>query len=129
MIFFHIVGHGRGWAFSSVDLIDKFNRQQIDNILSDLTKDRKIRRVTRGIYDCPKYSEFLKQDLSPNIEQVVLAIARKFNRRVEISGDSALNNLNLSTQIEAKYIYLNDGPNRNYKLFNDIEIDLKYSFL
>lgn len=35
MIFFHIVGHGRGWAFSSVDLIDKFNRQQIDNILSE----------------------------------------------------------------------------------------------
>ena len=129
MVFLYIVGHGNGWAFSSFDLINKFDRQQIDNVLSDLTKEKKIRRVTRGIYDYPKYSEFLKQELSPDIEQVALAIARKFNWRVEISGDSALNILNLSTQIEAKYIYLSDGPNRNYKLFNGIEIEFKKSAL
>ena len=51
MVLFCIAGHGRGWAFSSVDLINKFDRQQIDNVLSDLSKDKKIRRVARGIYD------------------------------------------------------------------------------
>lgn len=129
MVLFCIAGHGRSWAFSSVDLINKFDRQQIDNVLSDLSKDKKIRRVARGIYDYPKYSELLKKELSPDIEQVALAIARKFNWRIEVSGNSALNILNLSTQIQAKYIYLSDGPNRSYKLLNDVVIEFKKSTL
>ena len=129
MVFYFISGHGRGWAFSSTDLIKKFDRQQVDNVLSDLVKDKKIRRVSRGIYDYPKYSEFLKKELNPDIEQVARAFARKFNWRIEVSGDTALNILNISTQIQAKYIYLSDGPNKSYKLFNDVEIEFKKSVL
>lgn len=128
-VFYFISGHGRGWAFSSTDLIKKFERQQIDNVLSDLVKDKKIRRVSRGIYDYPKYSELLQKELSPDIEQVARAIGRKFNWRTEVSGQSAMNILNLSTQIQAKYIYLSDGPNKSYKLFNDVEIEFKKSVL
>ncbi|MGI6723597.1 MAG: DUF6088 family protein [Arcobacteraceae bacterium] len=128
-VFYFISGHGRGWAFSSNDLIKKFERQQIDNVLSDLVKAKKIRRVSRGIYDYPKYSELLQKELSPDIEQVAQAIARKFNWRIEVSGESALNILNLSTQIQAKYIYLSDGPNKSYKLYNDVEIEFKKSVL
>lgn len=128
-VFYFISGHGRGWAFSSNDLIKKFDRQQIDSTLSDLVKEKKIRRVSRGIYDYPKYSELLQKELSPDIEQVALAIGRKFNWRIEVSGESALNILNLSTQIQAKYIYLSDGPNKSYKLFNDVEIEFKKSVL
>ncbi|MBD3842605.1 MAG: hypothetical protein IE909_12115 [Campylobacterales bacterium] len=128
-VFYFISGHGRGWAFSSNDLIKKFERQQIDNVLSDLVKAKKIRRVSRGIYDYPKYSGLLQKELSPDIEQVARAIARKFNWRIEVSGESALNILNLSTQIQAKYIYLSDGPNKSYKLYNDVEIEFKKSVL
>jgi 16S rRNA C1402 N4-methylase RsmH len=128
-VFYFISGHGRGWAFSSNDLIKKFERQQIDNVLSDLVKEKKIRRVSRGIYDYPKYSELLQKELSPDIEQVARAIGRKFNWRIEVSGQSALNILNLSTQIQAKYIYLSDGPNKSYKLFNDVVIEFKKSVL
>lgn len=128
-VFYFISGHGMGWAFSSNDLIKKFERQQIDNVLSDLVKAKKIRRVSRGIYDYPKYSELLQKELSPDIEQVARAIGRKFNWRIEVSGESALNILNLSTQIQAKYIYLSDGPNKSYKLFNDVEIEFKKSVL
>ena len=128
-VFYFISGHGRGWAFSSNDLIKKFDRQQIDSTLSDLVKAKKIRRISRGIYDYPKYSELLQKELSPDIEQVARAIGRKFNWRIEVSGESALNILNLSTQIQAKYIYLSDGPNKSYKLFNDVEIEFKKSVL
>jgi len=114
--FYFISGHGRGWAFSANDLLKKFSRQQADNILSDLVKEGKIRRVCRGIYDYPKYSEFLKQDLSPDIDQVARAFARKFNWRIEVLGDTALNMLGLSTQVVAKYVYLSDGPNRTYDI-------------
>lgn len=128
-VLYFISGHGRGWAFSSNDLIKKFERQQIDNVLSDLVKAKKIRRVSRGIYDYPKYSELLQKELSPDIEQVARAIGRKFNWRIEVSGETALNILNLSTQIQAKYIYLSDGPNKSYKLFNDVVIEFKKSVL
>jgi len=114
--FYFISGHGSGWAFSANDLLKKFSRQQADNVLSDLVKEGKIRRVCRGIYDYPKYSEFLKQDLSPDIDQVARAFARKFNWRIEILGDTALNMLGLSTQVVAKYVYLSDGPGRTYDI-------------
>ena len=116
--FSFIIGHGRGWAFSSSDLMHILNRQQIDNVLSDLMKKEKIRRVCRGMYDYPKYSTLLKQELSPDIDQVARAFARKFNWRIEPSGESALNLLGLSTQVPGKYIYLSDGPNRSYLIGN-----------
>jgi len=128
-VFYFISGHGRGWVFSSNDLINKFTRQEIDNTLSDLTKKEKIRRVARGIYDYPKYSELLKKDLSPDIEQVSRAYARKFNWTIEVSGDTALNILGLSTQVVGKYIYLSNGSNKNYTLENGTTIEFKKSSL
>lgn len=115
--FYFIAGHGRGWAFSSSDLLEKFSRSQADNLLLELTKKGKIRRVIRGVYDYPKYSKFLNQYLSPDIDQVARAIARKINWQIEISGESALNFLGLSTQIEAKYTYLSNGSNKTYDIF------------
>jgi hypothetical protein len=114
--FYFIAGHGRGWAFSASDLMKKYSRQQADSILSFLLKNKKIRRVCRGIYDYPRYSEFLEQQLSPDIDQVARALARKFNWRIEISGNSALNLLGLSTQVEARYIYFSDGPGKEYDI-------------
>jgi predicted transcriptional regulator of viral defense system len=115
--FYFIAGHGRGWVFSSSDLLEKFNRSQADNLLLELTKKGKIQRVIRGIYYYPKYSKLLNQYLSPDIDQVARAIARKFNWTIEISGESALNFLGLSTQVEAKYTYLSNGSNKSYDIF------------
>ena len=128
-VFYFISGHGRGWSFSSNDLIHKFTRQEIDNTLSDLVKREKIRRVARGIYDYPKYSELLQKQLSPDIEQVSRAYARKFNWKIEVSGESALNILGLSTQVVGRYIYLSNGPNKNYTLKDGTTIEFKKSSL
>ncbi|MGM0520129.1 MAG: DUF6088 family protein [Campylobacterota bacterium] len=128
-VFYFIAGHGRGWAFSSSDLIHKFSRQEIDNTLSDLVKKGKIRRISRGIYDFPKYSELLKTDLSPDVEQIAYAYARKFNWKIEVSGDTALNILGISTQIVANYVYLSSGPSKKYNILNNINIEFKKSSL
>ena len=106
----------KGYAFSSYDFISAFPRDSIDKALSTLAKKKKIRRIARGIYDYPQYSDFLQKELSPNIEEVAKAFARKFNWRIAISGESALNLLGLSTQVVAKYIYLSDGANRTYDI-------------
>ena len=127
-IFYFIAGHGRGWAFSSSDLSSRFARQQIDNALSDLAEANKIRRVARGLYDYPRYSDLLQKTLSPDIDQVANAYARKFNWRIEVSGDSALNLLGLSTQIPAQYIYLSDGPSKSYDVMG-VQLTFKKSSL
>src|SRR5690606_27643572 len=76
----------------------------------------RIRRIAHGMYDYPGYSDLLKKELSPDIDQVASAYARKFNWRIEVSGETALNLLGLSTQVPASYVYLSDGPNRSYEV-------------
>jgi len=113
-----IYGNGRGYSFTSFDFIREFKDNNIDKALSTLTKEGKIRRIARGIYDYPRYSELLQQVLSSDIDAVAQAYARKFNWQIEISGESALNYLGLSTQVEGNYIYLSSGPNRQYQIDN-----------
>ena len=115
---FRIYGHGKGWSFSSNDFVEDFSRSQIDYALSELCREGKIRRVCRGIYDYPKFSELLQQQLSPDFDQVAQAFARKFNWRIQPSGDAALNLLGLSTQVPGRLVYLSDGPNRQYDIGN-----------
>ena len=106
-----IYGHGRGWAFSPVDFRD-FGR--VDMALLRLEEAGTIRRVLRGIYDYPRYSELLGQQMGPDMHQVALAIARKFAWRVQPDGTAALNLLGLSTQVPSQYVYQSDGPDRSY---------------
>lgn len=115
-LFYIIKGTGRGYTFSSTDFIAKFDSVNLDKALSNLAKENKIRRIIRGIYDFPKYSPLLKQYLSPEIDKVAHTIARKFNWRIEPSGDTALNLFGLSTQVPGRYIYFSDGPNRKYNI-------------
>ncbi|MCF6309295.1 MAG: DUF6088 family protein [Sulfurimonas sp.] len=124
-----IYGRGKGYAFFSNDFIDEFSQNSIDKALSTLTKKSKIRRVARGIYDYPKYSKLLEKQLSPDIEQISRAYARKLNWKIEVSGDTALNILGLSTQVVGKYIYLSNGPNKSYKLLNNMSVEFKKSSL
>jgi len=117
-IILRIYGRGRGWVFCANDFAAEFGRSTIDWVLSNLIASGKIRRVCRGIYDYPKYSELLQQELSPDFDQVARAFARKFNWRIQPSGDAALNLLGLSTQVPGRLVYLSDGPNRQYDIGN-----------
>jgi len=111
-----IYGHGRGWVFSKSDFIDEVSADSIDKALSELAKEGKIRRIARGLYEYPRYSELLGQDLSPDMDKVAHAYARKFNWHIQPSGDTALNLLGLSTQVPGRYLYLSNGPNRSYEV-------------
>ena len=111
-----IYGRGRGWAFTKIDFVSEFGENNIHQSLFNLEKSNRIRRVCRGVYDYPRYSDLLQQELSPDMDQVAQALARKFNWRIFPSGNTALNLLGLSTQVPAKWVYLSDGPNREYKI-------------
>jgi len=113
-----IYGRGRGWAFTKIDFVADFGEANIHQALSSLAKAGTIRRVCRGVYDYPRYSELLGQMLSPGIDQVAQALARRFNWRIQPSGDTALNLLGLSTQVPGRWVYLSDGPSRQYAIDN-----------
>lgn len=111
-----IYGRGRGWAFGANDFSAEFGRSTIDWALSRLVAAGTIRRVCRGVYDYPKFSALLQQELSPDFDQVAQAFARKFNWRIQPAGDAALNLLGISTQVPGRLVYLSDGPNRQYDI-------------
>lgn len=111
-----IYGNGRGWAFSQADFADLGSRSAVDLALHRREKEGLIRRAIRGIYDYPRYSEVLDKSVSPDINQVAHALARKFGWRIQPHGATAQNLLGLSTQVPAHALYLSDGPNRSYKI-------------
>ncbi len=111
-----IYGMGRGCAFSVIDFSTFGSRSAIDVTLHRLLNKGTIRRVVRGIYDYPRQSDMLGGELSPEIDQVARALARKFGWRVQPSGPAALNLLGLSTQVPSQMMYLSDGPNRSYNI-------------
>ena len=114
-----IYGRGRGWAFTKTDFVAGFGEANIHQALSALARAGRIRRVCHGVYDYPRHSELLGQALSPDIDQVAAALARKFNWRIQPSGDAALNLLGLSTQVPGRWVYLSDGPSREYPIGED----------
>lgn len=126
-IFQYIASHKRGWVFSPSDLTHRFTRQQVDNALSHLVKNGKIRRIARGMYDYPEYSHFLQMQCSPSTKKVKQALARKHNWQLGVFSEVALTYLHLSTQLVVKNICASSGPNKHYKLFNGVDIYFKHS--
>ena len=102
---------GEGKAFSAKDFLDIASRTTIDVTLASLTKDGKIRRIRRGLYDTPRINEALGGKLSPDIDEAARAIARRQRWKIVPEGAWAANLLGLSTQVPSKIIYLTDGPN------------------
>ncbi|MEP7355344.1 MAG: DUF6088 family protein [Acidobacteriota bacterium] len=70
----------------------------------------------RGVYDYPRHSDFLEMKVSPDIDQVAHALARKFAWRIQPDGATAQNLLGLSTQVPAHVSYLSEGPDRAYMI-------------
>ena len=113
-IYKRICTKGHDWVFSDKDFWDIGSRGAVRLELFRLVKSGKIRRVMRGIYDYPKFSKMLGQWVSPDLNHVAQALARKFGWRIQPSGDTALNFLGLSTQVAGKVVYFSDGPDRKY---------------
>lgn len=110
--------HGRGYAFTRKDLVDMASSGTLGRILARLVEDGTIRRLDRGLFDYPRVNEKLGGQLSPDIDQVAQALARKFRWTIVPQGALAANRLGLSQQVPAKYVYLSDGPTKQVKVGN-----------
>lgn len=110
-------------VFVSSDFTDIADINTVRQILSRKEQAGEIQRIIRGVYYCPRYSELLGEYEAPSPHHVAMAIARKFGWTIAPSGNTALNQLGLSTQVPAKWSYISDGP---YKSFGFGRVELEY---
>jgi hypothetical protein len=108
---------GRGWAFTPHDFADLGDPRAVGVTLGRLVRDGKIRRISRGIYDCPHDHPLLGKTGATS-DDVVAAVARGRHLRLLPSPQVAANQLGLSTQVPARLIYQSDGAPTTLSLGN-----------
>lgn len=120
---YRIYGNKRGWVFTPSSFYDIGSQFAVRKTLERLAKSGVIRRLAPGLYDYPK-RHLVLGDLSPNYQQIGIAIARQSKSRLQPSGAYAANLLGLSEQVPAKIIFLTDGSARKV-VYGKQEIILK----
>jgi hypothetical protein len=116
---------GRGGVYTPSDFLDVGVRASVDQALSRLVKNGKLRRLARGLYDFPKIHPKLGL-LAPTPDHVAQALARETGSQIQIAGARAANALGLTTQVPAKSTYLTDGPSRRVVLGKRV-VDLRHA--
>ena len=114
-----------GTVFLTGEFSDVASNSTLRKTLGRLCQEGIIRRILDGVYEKPKYSELLKEDLPTNPETVAYAIARFYHWNIAPCGDVALNKLHLSTQVPVVWSYISDGPYREYRI-ESITISFKH---
>ena len=104
------------WVCTPKDFIDLASREAVDQALSRLVKANRLRRVGHGLYDLPRFSEFLNKYVPADMDAVVEAIVRRDGIRVMPGGMAPANQLGLTNAVAAKAVYTTDGPSRTIKV-------------
>ncbi len=123
LIYEKILRLGSEDVFIATDFLEVADYETVRKTLNRLDSYGKIKKVLRGVYYNPQYSELLAEYETPSPHHVAVALARKFNWTIAPAGNTALNQLGLSTQVTAHWLYISDGP---YKKFNLGNVDLEF---
>ncbi|KGF12467.1 hypothetical protein HMPREF1639_06055 [Peptostreptococcus sp. MV1] len=121
-----IMSDNQGKIFSINDFYDLGTKNTIKSILYRLNEENEIARLLDGLYTKPKYSKILNEYSYPDASAVAEKIADKFSWTIAPTGDTALNYTGLSTQVPNEYVYISDGPYREY-LYRDKKIIFKHT--
>lgn len=113
-----------GEMFTNAELMKYGSRVNVDQILSRLVKAKKLTRVARGFFAKPKISRYVGEVL-PEPGEIAATIARNSGEVIVPHGAEAARQLQLSTQVPAKPIFLTSGTTRHIKI-GATEIVLKH---
>ncbi len=106
----------RGSVFFTDDFVNYGTAKACNKVLERLAERGELMRVSRGIYTLPRKSKLLDIKLTPSIETVAQAIARRDRARIVPTGIFALHALGLSTQVPMNAVYLTDGAARKISI-------------
>ena len=114
-----------GMVFTTSDFADIADSDTVRQSLNRLVNSGILRRVFRGVFEKPKYSNLLKEYVATDPNAVANALARSYHWTIAPCGNTALNFLGLSTQVTATWSYISDGPYRIYE-WDSIKIEFKH---
>lgn len=114
-----------GMVFTTSDFADIADSDTVRQSLNRLANSGILRRVFRGVFEKPKYSNLLKEYVATDPNAVANALARSYHWTIAPCGNTALNFLGLSTQVTATWAYISDGPYRIYE-WDSTKIEFKH---
>lgn len=111
-----IVNRPEKEIFFTEDFREYGSSEAIKSAMHRFVKRGVLKRLAKGIYVKPGYSDLLKMETLPPMEALAQAIARRDHARIAPTGAMALYKLGLTTQIPLKLTYLTDGSARKIKI-------------
>ena len=114
-VFNKIKSDKRGAVFFVENFLFAGNAKAVNKALERLVDKGEITRVASGVYTRPKKSKLIG-NITPSVEEIASAIAKRDKARIVPTGSFALNALGLSTQVPLKAVYLTDGAARTVKV-------------
>lgn len=107
----------KGMVFFPTDFEDIASPEAIRQTLSRMVKCGKIIRISKGVYCYPRSNKMLGIDaIPPSTEEVAERIAARDKVKIIPTGDMALNQLGISTQVPGNAVYITNGAKKNIKL-------------
>lgn len=106
----------KGTVFVISDFAGLGTNDAIRKSLSRLVKEGKLKRELRGIYKKPNFNEFINEEISSSPKEIANAYARAYGWEIVPSGNTALNELGLSTQVPNVNTFISDGPSKTIEL-------------
>lgn len=116
---------GHDEVYIVADFLDLGEYHAVRKALLRLEESQKIQRIMRGVYYCPRYSDLIEEYEAPSPGKVAETMARKFGWAIAPCGDTALNQIGLSTQVPAKWSYISNGPYHEFQI-GSIVIEFKH---
>lgn len=107
----------RGAIFFPSDFDDIATDTAARQTLSRMVKSGEIIRVSRGIYCYPRSNPALGLDIiPPSAEDIAQRVAERDKVKIIPTGDQALNQLGLSTQVPGNAVYITNGARKKINL-------------
>lgn len=117
----------KGSVFFPSDFMDISSSDAIRQSLSRMVKKGSIKRIAQGIYCIPRKNKMLGLEIMPTSDEIAKRVAERDKVKIVPTGDTALNQTGLSTQIPVNTVYLTNGARKQIALANGNKIIFRES--
>lgn len=105
----------KGSIYFTDSFLNTGSAKAVSKALERLVQKKEILRIANGIYVRPKIDPIIGA-VTPALEEIVQAIAKRDHARIIPTGTYALNKLGLTTQVPTNVVYLTDGAARKVRI-------------
>lgn len=117
----------KGSIFFPSDFMDISSSDAIRQTLSRMVKKGSIKRIAQGIYCIPRENKMLGLEIMPTSDEIAKRVAERDKVKIVPTGDTALNQTGLSTQIPVNTVYMTNGARKQIVLANGNRIIFRES--